>query len=130
MQAAPASRHMRCPNLTLWTCLAWVGLCAARATAQGVLVGQSERGTPADGPLAAGDRLLSWNRDDASTAEDAHGTLESPFDLAWAEIADAQRGPIVLDGVRNGQPLHARVEAGEWKLRARPVLAEADEAGF
>ena len=109
-------------------------LCAAlqgaAVLAQGVLVEEVEKGTPADGPLRPGDVVLSWAPVDPARAATAGGPLDSPFALASVEVAWAQRMPVVLRGRRAGQPFESTVTAGEWKLRARPAFTGDDEAAY
>jgi CHAT domain-containing protein/Tfp pilus assembly protein PilF len=90
----------------------------------GLVVESIETGTPAHSAgLRRGDVLVSWR----PAGEGKSGPLASPFDLARVEIEAAPRGPVVLVGSRNGQPLEVRVDhGGEWRVQTRPELQGRD----
>src|SRR5579863_2559728 len=48
--------------------------------------------------IQMGDILLNWVR------ANARGPIESPFDLAQAEIEQAPHGNVILEGLRGSEP--------------------------
>jgi CHAT domain-containing protein/Tfp pilus assembly protein PilF len=97
----------------------------------GVCVESVEKGTPADqAGLRAGDVLVSWSRASEREGVPAGGPLASPFDLTRVELEVVPRVPVILSGLRDGQPLTVRVDAGEWVLRARPMLPAFEEEAY
>jgi CHAT domain-containing protein/Tfp pilus assembly protein PilF len=53
-------------------------------------------------------------------------TLDSPFDLSWAEAEKAPRGRVTLVGLRDGEDFTVTLPPGEWGLGTRPHMdAEA-----
>jgi CHAT domain-containing protein/Tfp pilus assembly protein PilF len=67
------------------------------------------------------DALTSWSRGDA------HGKLESPFDLSWVEFEQSPRGEVSLQGRRGAEPrvwkLGDVVEGG-WGIQVRPEMPQ------
>src|SRR5215831_678652 len=63
------------------------------------------------------DVLLRWSRGDA------HGEIESPFDLMVLEIDQEPRGPVTLEGLRGGEKLSWKLGPNSWRIKARPDLA-------
>jgi len=85
--------------------------------------------------LQTGDVLSRWERLPSPPAnpEPAQGVLDSPFDWMELEVEQAHRGPVILQGERDGERRTWHVAAGEWNVhfnqerrgrsRARPVLS-------
>lgn len=86
----------------------------ARAVPEpGVVLEDVDRGETGDElDLRPGDVLLSWAQEDRDGAL-REGAIESPFDLEEMEALRCPRGPLVLRGLREGQPFEAWVEP-EW----------------
>ncbi|HEY6249469.1 MAG TPA: CHAT domain-containing protein [Candidatus Angelobacter sp.] len=62
--------------------------------------------------LRAGDVILGWSRGDA------HGGIESPFDLSLAEIEQAPRGTVTLEGLRGETSKSWMLGPGKWGIAA------------
>src|ERR1041385_2784499 len=78
----------------------------AFAAVRPVVVEKVESGTPAErAGLRAEDRLFAWSGSGQT------GTLRSPLELAWVEVEQAPRGPVVLHGLRGS-------ESHDWVLNA------------
>ena len=59
----------------------------------GIIVEEVTKGSEAEkAGLQEGDVLMRWIRGDAK------GEIESPFDIAWIEIEQTQRGVVTLEG--------------------------------
>lgn len=84
----------------------------------GIIVEQVTKGSAGDkAGFQEGDLLLRWTRGDA------HGQINSPFDLSMIEAEQGPRGPVVIDGLR-GTKTHAWiVGADDWGIRSRPDFA-------
>jgi len=114
----------------------WVGLAlpmgflalAAQVTAAvepGVVVEEvAEDGAAHVAGLRPGDIVVRWSRQAApGTEEDrAGGPIGSPFDLGLAELEQAPRGPVILAGSRNGEPLSVVLALEPWLIQSRPYL--------
>src|SRR5712691_428202 len=83
----------------------------------GIIVEEVTKSSEAEkAGLQEGDVLLRWIRGDAK------GEIESPFDIAWIEIEQTQRGVVTLEGSRANQKRLWTLETGNWNwgLKARP----------
>jgi CHAT domain-containing protein/Tfp pilus assembly protein PilF len=67
--------------------------------------------------LREGDVLLRWSRGDAQ------GDMQSPFVLFQIEVSQKALGPVVVDGLREGERHVWTLGPGDWRMRARPNLA-------
>jgi hypothetical protein len=76
--------------------------------------------------LRPGDRLLSWLREAASEGGRAGGQLLSPFELADLAMRELVRGPLTVNGTREGIPFTAALPAdGDVGAKARPAFPES-----
>src|SRR2546423_10533849 len=66
------------------------------------------------GGLQAEDILLEWSRGDA------HGRIESPFDLTEIEIEQAARGVVTVKGLRGNESKTWELGAAAWGIKIRP----------
>ncbi|HEV2965151.1 MAG TPA: tetratricopeptide repeat protein [Candidatus Angelobacter sp.] len=66
--------------------------------------------------LREGDVIQRWSRGDA------HGEIESPFDLAQLEIEQEPRGPVTLEGLRGAEKQTWILGPNNWRIKARPYL--------
>ena len=92
----------------------------------GVVVESVPRGgAGATAGLRPGDVLLTWTRAAAPPAnpQPASGTLRTVFDVLDVLQDQSPRGPIEVDGWRDGLPLTLTLREGDVWLQARPVLA-------
>jgi CHAT domain-containing protein/tetratricopeptide (TPR) repeat protein len=67
--------------------------------------------------LQPGDVLLGWNRGAAQ------GEIESPFDVSLAEIEQAPRGNVTLEGLRGTEKRAWSIGPDDWGVKTRPQLA-------
>jgi len=69
--------------------------------------------------LQEGDVLLHWVRGDA------HGDIDSPFDLEQTEVEQEPRGTATLEGLRrkDNEKYSWIMGADSWNISARPQLA-------
>jgi CHAT domain-containing protein/Tfp pilus assembly protein PilF len=111
-----------CPGLVLIPCLAAQVGPAPGGAAQlgpGVVVAkiaQNSEGEKAG--MQAGDVLLKW------VGADANGAIASPFDLIQAEMEQAPRGSVALQGMRGTEPRTWTIGPNVWGLQARPNFEE------
>src|SRR5215203_3303120 len=116
-------------------CLLALGAAAAPAAAV-IVVDEVAPGSEIEkAGLQTGDVLSRWERLPSPPAnpEPAQGVLDSPFDWMELEVEQAHRGPVILQGERDGERRTWHVAAGEWNVhfnqerrgrsRARPVLS-------
>ncbi len=61
-----------------------------------------------------GDVLLGWK------SRVARGNFESPFDLPYVWYEQASRGPVTLEGTRNGRRETWLLGGNTWGISARP----------
>ncbi len=83
----------------------------------GIIVEEVTKSSEAEkAGLQEGDVLMRWIRGDAK------GEIESPFDIAWIEIEQTQRGVVTLEGSRADQKRLWTLETGNWNwgLQTRP----------
>jgi CHAT domain-containing protein len=98
---------------------------SAAETAPGVMVSGVDAGyEAARAGLRSGDVLSGWRQGNE------HGTLDSPFDVAFVELERAPRGPVQLRGERDGEPLEVTLTWDEWALASRPRFSVVEKAIF
>jgi S1-C subfamily serine protease len=68
--------------------------------------------------LRVDDILLSWKRNDA------HGEIESPFDITFLQTEHATRGAVILEGFRGKEHRILDISAWLWGVIARRNLPE------
>jgi len=106
-----------------------LGQAASPPPPRGVIVERLEPGFSAQrSGMQEEDRILSWSRESGSKSEPI--PVRSPFDLFRAEMEDGPLGRIVLDIERRGERVRIPLEAGPWKIYARPDFAPGDLALF
>jgi len=66
--------------------------------------------------LVEGDVVLDWSRGDAN------GQFESPFELSEIEAEQKPRGPVTLEGTRNGLRQTWSMGPDQWGVEVRPNL--------
>jgi CHAT domain-containing protein/Tfp pilus assembly protein PilF len=66
--------------------------------------------------LREGDVIQRWARGEA------HGEIESPFDLALLEIEQKPLGAVTLEGWRGTEKQAWILGANNWRIKARPYL--------
>jgi CHAT domain-containing protein len=98
----------------------------------GVVVRAVDRAQLDDVDLRSGDVLLSWAQETSDGGQILEGRITSPFDLADVETLRCPRGPVVLRGLRDGEPFEALVEP-EWcsfRDLADPLLDPAERDAY
>src|SRR5437763_9501303 len=71
------------------------------------------------GGLQAEDILLEWSRGDA------HGRIESPFDLTEIEIEQAARGVVTVKGLRGNERKAWALGPTSWGMKVRPNFPDS-----
>jgi CHAT domain-containing protein/Tfp pilus assembly protein PilF len=66
-----------------------------------------------------GDVLVRWARGDV------HGEIQSPFDLSAAEIEQAPRGNVLLEGLRGVEEKTWQLGQDRWGMQVRPNFPDA-----
>lgn len=124
-----ASTPTRAP-VRLWLrryALLVISLLPPAVGAEGLLVLEAAPGfAAADAGLAAGDRLLRWQRSD----DDHVHPLATPLDLALVEFNVAASSAIITTIERNGDHRKLTVEREDWRLRIAPALPATDLAAL
>src|SRR5262249_5690601 len=80
----------------------------------GIVVEEAGTGYSQTPALQKGDVLLSWSR------SDAHGEFQSPTLLWIVDIEQRALGPVVVHGLRDGQPRDWTLTASDYRARVRP----------
>ncbi len=72
--------------------------------------------------LRVGDVLVTWWREAAASgpAKRVGGELSSPFDFSEVEREEAPRGPVKIEGRRQGEPFTVELLPGRWGIEGRP----------
>ncbi|MDY7092308.1 MAG: CHAT domain-containing protein [Acidobacteriota bacterium] len=107
----------------------------------GVVVEKLPPGIDADqAVLQVGDRLIAWSRprgpEDGAAGgqltggEPAGGPIRTPFDLLFAQVAQAPRGGVVVRGWRDGEPFAIEPPEREWELQKHPALDPAEQEHY
>jgi CHAT domain-containing protein/Tfp pilus assembly protein PilF len=78
--------------------------------------------------LRRGDVLLGWHREASPPAdpEPAHGEFVSPFDAMMVEYEQPSRGTLQIEVSRSDTPLQIHMPPGDWRLKVRPAMSEAE----
>ena len=95
-------------------------MAAAQAEDIGVVVEAVHPGRAADlSGITSGTILTSWS------GSAAHGPLRSPFDVVEVETDHAPRGPVTLNGTRDGKAFTVTLASADWGMSARPRMEGA-----
>lgn len=100
---------------------------------EGVVIEEVRKGFAAEqAGLLPGDVILRWSRPARPPAnpDAAEGEIRSPFDLADVEMEQGARGPVTLQGRREGSRLSVVISKDLWKITARPTLPPAAVEGY
>ncbi len=76
--------------------------------------------------VRAGDVIYAWHRpaDPPANLDHARGEIASVFDWTWVGIEQGPRGPLVLAGQRDGEPIFFKLAMGMWAAAVRPKVPE------
>jgi CHAT domain-containing protein/Tfp pilus assembly protein PilF len=91
------------------------GVAASQEIHKGIVVEQVAANFEGErAGLQQGDVILRWARGDA------HGEIESPFDLLRIEIEQEPRGPVTLEGFRLFERQTWSLGPHAWRIQTRP----------
>ena len=98
------------------------------AAGPGVVVEAVEPGrTGARAGIAPGDLLLSWR---STGDEPGGGTIHSPAELLWVELAHSPLGTVTIEGLRGTESRRWEPSSDRWGLTVRPAFDPALLAGY
>ncbi|HYN22557.1 MAG TPA: CHAT domain-containing protein, partial [Thermoanaerobaculia bacterium] len=103
----------------------WLGLASAATATEGVVLEEVGQGSTLErAGLRSGDLLVAWERSPEPPAnpEGAAGELRTVFDWLWMKAEQAPRGPVRLQGERDGTAIFFEVPKGSWESRVRPQM--------